>query len=78
MLEILFRNWPFKLLSLVLAFALWVAVTGENVIEDKLEELIGDEARLAVLGTEARRQVEARYTWAGVADAYEDLLRDLC
>jgi len=32
MLEIVFRNWHFKLLSVVLAFALWVAVTGEGVI----------------------------------------------
>jgi YbbR domain-containing protein len=46
MLEILFRNWPFKLLSLVLAFALWVAVTGENVIvqdyDVPLEIVLGD------------------------------------
>jgi YbbR domain-containing protein len=32
MLEIVFRNWHFKLLSAVLAFTLWVAVTGEGVI----------------------------------------------
>jgi YbbR domain-containing protein len=46
MLEILLRNWPFKLLSLVLAFALWVAVTGENVIvqdyDVPLEVALGD------------------------------------
>ena len=28
----LLRNWPFKLVALVLAFAIWVAVTGENRI----------------------------------------------
>jgi len=46
MLEILFRNWPFKLLSVALAFALWVAVTGENVIvqdyDVPLEVALGD------------------------------------
>jgi YbbR domain-containing protein len=46
MLEILFRNWPFKLLSLVLAFALWVAVTGESIIvqdyDVPLEVVLGD------------------------------------
>jgi len=46
MLEILFRNWPFKLLSVALAFALWVAVTGENVIvqdyDVPLEIALGD------------------------------------
>ena len=46
MLEVLFRNWPFKLLSLALAFALWVAVTGENVIvqdyDVPLEIVLGD------------------------------------
>jgi YbbR domain-containing protein len=46
MLEILIRNWPFKLLSLALAFALWVAVTGENIIvqdyDVPLEIALGD------------------------------------
>ena len=46
MLEILFRNWPFKLLSVALAFALWVAVTGENIIvqdyDVPLEISLGD------------------------------------
>jgi YbbR domain-containing protein len=46
MLEILVRNWPFKLLSVVLAFALWVAVTGESVIvqdyDVPLEVVLGD------------------------------------
>lgn len=32
MLERLSRNWPLKLLALGLAFAVWVAVTGENRI----------------------------------------------
>ena len=32
MLEALVRNWPLKLLSVLLAFALWVAVTSEGVI----------------------------------------------
>lgn len=30
MLERVFRNWPLKLLALGLAFAIWIAVTGEN------------------------------------------------
>ena len=35
MLERVLRNWPLKLLSLALAFAIWVAVTGENrVVQD--------------------------------------------
>jgi YbbR domain-containing protein len=35
MLERVLRNWPLKLLSLALAFASWVAVTGENrVVQD--------------------------------------------
>jgi len=35
MLELLFRNWPLKVLSLLLAFAIWVAVTGENrIVQD--------------------------------------------
>ncbi len=35
MLEPLVRNWPLKLLALLLAFAIWVAVTGENrIVQD--------------------------------------------
>jgi YbbR domain-containing protein len=30
MLDLLFRNWHLKLLALLLAFAVWVAVTGDN------------------------------------------------
>src|SRR3989304_2446615 len=32
MLDYVLRNWPLKLLALALAFALWVAVTGEDRI----------------------------------------------
>ena len=31
-LQILIRNWPWKLLALVLSFAIWIAVTGESRI----------------------------------------------
>ncbi|HXV77835.1 MAG TPA: CdaR family protein [Candidatus Polarisedimenticolaceae bacterium] len=35
MLDTLVANWPLKLLALVLAFAIWVSVTGENrVVQD--------------------------------------------
>lgn len=35
MLETLHRNWPLKLLALVLAFAIWVSITGEaRVVQD--------------------------------------------
>jgi YbbR domain-containing protein len=35
MIGALLRRWPLKLLSLVLAFAVWIAVTGENrVVQD--------------------------------------------
>jgi YbbR domain-containing protein len=31
-LQILIRNWPWKLLAMVLSFAIWIAVTGESRI----------------------------------------------
>lgn len=35
MLDYVLRNWPLKLLALALAFAIWVAVTGENrIVQD--------------------------------------------
>ena len=35
MLEPLVRNWPIKLLALLLAFAIWIGVTGENrIVQD--------------------------------------------
>ena len=46
MLELLVRNWPLKLLSLALAFSLWVTVTGVNQIPKiftvPLEIALGD------------------------------------
>jgi len=47
----LLRNWPFKLVALVLAFAIWVAVTGENrIVKDfavPLEIVLSDARILA-------------------------------
>jgi YbbR domain-containing protein len=47
----LFRNWPFKLVALVLAFAIWVAVTGESrIVKDfpvPLEIVLSDARILA-------------------------------
>lgn len=35
MLDRIFRNWPLKLLAVLLAFAIWVAVTGEaRIVQD--------------------------------------------
>ena len=35
MLEVLARNWPYKLLALGIAFAIWVSVTGDKpIVED--------------------------------------------
>lgn len=53
MLEIALRNWPLKAVSLVLAFAVWVAVTGERAsLQDfsvPLDVALGDARTLASL-----------------------------
>jgi len=51
MLEAVISNWPLKLLSLALAFAVWVSVTGDaGVVQDfsvPLDILLDDDAVLA-------------------------------
>jgi YbbR domain-containing protein len=51
MLEAITANWPLKLLSLALAFAVWVSVTGDaGVVQDysvPLDILLADESVLA-------------------------------
>jgi glycosyltransferase involved in cell wall biosynthesis len=51
---------------------------GESSLERVLGELIEDEARLEELGRRESQRTAERYTWEGVADAYEALLEGLC
>ncbi len=51
---------------------------GERSLDRVLLEVLADGERLAALGREARRRVEARYRWDHVAAAYEELLESLC
>ena len=52
--------------------------SGVDSLENVLNELLEDEPTLADLGARSRRRVEERFLWSDVADAYEDVLRELC
>jgi len=54
------------------------AFAGEDVLQNVLARVIEDEARLAELGRKSRCRVEACYRWRDVADAYEQVLEELC
>jgi glycosyltransferase involved in cell wall biosynthesis len=52
--------------------------SGVVSLENVLNELLDDADTLAELGTRSRRRVEERFLWGDVADAYEEVLRELC
>jgi glycosyltransferase involved in cell wall biosynthesis len=49
-----------------------------NTLETVINGVIEDRGRLDELGRRARSRIEERYTWEGVARAYENLLEELC
>jgi len=49
-----------------------------NSLENVLTEVMEDEPTLAELGKLSRCRVDERYLWNDVADAYEEILRELC
>ena len=51
---------------------------GELTLTAQLGELLGDEQRLAALGSAAKKRVAACYRWDAVTDNYERLLEELC
>jgi glycosyltransferase involved in cell wall biosynthesis len=51
---------------------------GADALEEVLAIHIEDEELLAEFSERSRRRVESRYRWSDVADAYEQVLEDLC
>ena len=61
MLERIVSDWPFKLLSLVLAFAIWVSITGEKRIPVNFEIALDPQLREDhILGETPPNQVTVR------------------
>jgi glycosyltransferase involved in cell wall biosynthesis len=51
---------------------------GDGGLEDVLTAVLDNETRLSEMGRIARREVDERYLWSDVADAYERVLEGLC
>ena len=51
---------------------------GDQSLEAVLAEVLDDDRELAEMSERSRARVAARYRWSDVADAYEQLLEDLC
>ena len=51
---------------------------GPTALEQVIESVVGDGQGLSDLARRSEERVSERYTWTGVTDAYEELLRDLC
>lgn len=51
---------------------------GPRRLDRVLQEVLGRAGRLEELAVRARTRVEARYRWDAVADAYEEVLEDMC
>ncbi len=51
---------------------------GAQALEIVLGKVVEDEELLAALGARSRARIDERYRWADVADAYEQVLEELC